>query len=937
VKVKSPGAVPVDGLRYDAFISYSRSDVAFAMKVQAALKAREHTAWLDVKYIPGGEDWADRIEREIARCKSFIFIVTERSLVSRACGEELRQAVELKKKIIPIRHGAEPDSDLPPALEKREWVFLRTAEEFDRGIARLVEALDVDLEWRDQLTDLAERALRWAAGGGEVLRGSDLRSAEHCLATQTSHAQQLTTQQTDYILASRRARGRAQRNRLAAVVVALVATTSAAVIAVIQREAARTETRRAQAALLAIQAPQTNDPQLASLQAVGAYELGHTVDTRSAVLGQFNAARRGLPLTGQYGQVLALAFTPKTDTIMSGSTGGTFASWNTQSQRRVALFRVGGTDPNGNQANSVVDVAVATRAPIAAVATDKIVVWNVSTRRPVGRPLNVTVAPAYQSHTIAVSPDGTELAYATSGYASDTIHLWSITKQLPIGMPIRLAGPAGVDALAFSPSGRTVAAAVEGPPTGLHFYDVADQRQVAVIPAGTDQMACLTFSPTGHEVATCDGSTIRLYDPASRREIGSPLTGHIGTVLDAAFSPDGKALASAGTDATIRLWDGTRQVQTAVLAAGNSTGQSSVAFSPDGTTLASGSASGAIQLWTVVPREVGRPLTGQQGKIAAISFSPDQQTIASGSWNGTVRLWTVKTHQLLTELTGDSQAVSGVAFAPNGGVLGAAGASGLRFWRFPGLRPLHNQIPSDPLGGLAFVRQGADYVTAPDGGEAGGFVYVTNLLTLRRVLTMSSSDQTDFGVNDLVTSPNGRLVAIASDDGIRLWSIGAGHQVGRVFGGQNIQAVAFSRDGRLLASGGNDDTVRLWNVADRKELGTAMRGGSGAVNAVAFTPDGKTIVSGDDDGSVQMWDVATYREEGPPLTAHSSSVTSVAVSPDGKLVAAGYLDGTVRLWSNYDMTTYLRALCAAVDPRRAARLWKANEASIPQPRCPPGG
>ena len=378
-------------------------------------------------------------------------------------------------------------------------------------------------------------------------------------------------------------------------------------------------------------------------------------------------------------------------------------------------------------------------------------------------------------------------------------------------------------------------------------------------------------------------------------------------------------------------------MQTAVLHAGNGTGQSSVAFSPDGTTLASGSDGGAIQLWTVVPREVGRPLTGQQGKIAAITFSPDQQTIASGSWDGTVRLWNVKTHHLKADLRGDLDPVSGVAFTPNGGVLGAAGATGLRFWTLPGLRPLHRDIPSDPLGGLAFVRQGAAYVTAPDAGEAGGFVYETNLLTLRHMLAMSSADQTDFNVNDLVATRDGRLVAIASDDGIRLWSLRAGHEVGGVFGGENIQAVAFSRDDRLLLSGARDGTVRLWKVADRKEIGTAMRGSMGAVNAVAFTPDGKTIFSGGDDGTVQMWDVATHREVGPPLTAHSSSVTSVGVSGKGDLVAAGYADGTARIWSNYDMTTYVRALCTEVDPRRAARLWNQNESSIPEPSCPPDG
>ncbi|HLO28590.1 MAG TPA: TIR domain-containing protein, partial [Anaerolineales bacterium] len=154
-------------------------------------------------------------------------------------------------------------------------------------------------------------------------------------------------------------------------------------------------------------------------------------------------------------------------------------------------------------------------------------------------------------------------------------------------------------------------------------------------------------------------------------------------------------------------------------------------------------------------------------------------------------------------------------------------------------------------------------------------------------------------VDSVAFSPDGKILASGGGDNkIILWDVGTGQPIGQPLKKHRnwIRSLAFAPDGKILASGGNDGSVILWDLKTSQPIGQPLKAKKGVVSSVAFTPDGKILASGHADGTLILWDVRTHQPLGQPLRGHTSWISSLAISPDGKTLASGSEDHTIILW-----------------------------------------
>ncbi|MBN2089403.1 AAA family ATPase [candidate division KSB1 bacterium] len=157
-------------------------------------------------------------------------------------------------------------------------------------------------------------------------------------------------------------------------------------------------------------------------------------------------------------------------------------------------------------------------------------------------------------------------------------------------------------------------------------------------------------------------------------------------------------------------------------------------------------------------------------------------------------------------------------------------------------------------------------------------------------------DIDEWGVNSIKFSPDGKLLASASDYEVTIWNVFSGKQI-RSFKEHLLETfdVAFSSDGKLIASASADSTIQIWEVSSGKKIGTLL-GHTGDVLSLAFNPCKKILVSASSDSTICLWDLLTLKKLST-LIGHTASVTSVAFSQDGQMVVSGSMDTTVRVWN----------------------------------------
>ncbi len=542
---------------------------------------------------------------------------------------------------------------------------------------------------------------------------------------------------------------------------------------------------------------------------------------------QVRTSRTGYKRSG----VSWLAFTPDGKTLLSLGLDHTIRVWDIatgKEQRRIA-------NVSGYRAALSRDGKI-----IAAVVGDigngkaEVVLWETNTAKEIRRlPYTGWI------DCVVISPDGTMLA-AGSGPEGDRKSPWKrpedvVLRQLGTGRTIQtLRGhTGGIYTCAFSPDGKTlVSSSVDGT---LRLWDVKRGKELGKIGEGRIELVRMLFSPDGKTLLTQmlgndEVHTIRFWDIASRKEVRR-FGGHQSRVGVLVFSSDSRLLASGSYDSTVAVWDVPQRRERHYLSApyNRVTG---VAFSADGAEVCSGSFGGSVY-----SREAK---TGKQLRSFDIVGGGDWVAVAPGgkvlaTWRSRdkmVRLWDRRSGKELRSLNPLGYNVNAVEFSADGRLVAVGGCP-----------------PGD------------------DESRNAAAVTIWDVATGRRLHQFSQGHD----ARVLAFSADGRTLAVGYEETkVRIWEVATGGERLSFNHGGLSTALAISPDGMLLAtakdapergrgytpsSSKDEQKVWLWDALTGTRL-HHLTGHTGPVTSLAFSPNGRLLASGSSDTTVLLWDAA---------------------------------------------------------------------------------
>lgn len=530
-----------------------------------------------------------------------------------------------------------------------------------------------------------------------------------------------------------------------------------------------------------------------------------------------------------------------------------------------------------------------------------------------GKPLDLLPqTDSTSAFAFAYSPDGTTIARAIN---DSKVGFWDVTTKQRIGTLTKYGHH--ITAIAYAPDGTRIVSGNSD--NAVRVWDTTTMQRIGTLSGyHTGGVTAVAYAPDGTTIATGSGwrnnkdITVQLWD-ASTGKRKAKLAGHTKRITAIVYSPDGITIATASRDSTVRLWDADmgkhkttlkhRQGVNAALPWNrDANAVNAIVYSPDGNTIATGTQNGKVRLWDARTGRLKTKFTAHAFGVTSIAYSPDSHTIATVS-DGAAELWDGQTGKHRATITKHSR-ITPLAYSSDGNTIATGEPGGFGLWDAKrGKRKTVTTLKGTPT---VYSPEGNTIATEENWNDT---VQLWDAKTGKRKTTLKHTNliyllftDREYDISFVVFSPDGNTVVTVGeyythDEGtIYLWHVRTGKRK-IIYEGDNYHSVvAFSPDGRTIASGDLGGKIRFWNPVTGELKATITTQHTSGVKSLVYSPDGKTIaISKRNTNVVRLWDIATG-ENTITLTGHTGEVSAIAYAPDGRTIATGSRDRTVRLW-----------------------------------------
>jgi WD40 repeat protein len=481
-----------------------------------------------------------------------------------------------------------------------------------------------------------------------------------------------------------------------------------------------------------------------------------------------------------------LAYGPDGKVILGSGADGNIYIWNSADGSLVQSL-----EGNGNPVRTM-QISPNGQLVVAGSEDKTLSMWNVSSGI---RFLSIT-AHYKPVNIVTISPDS---KIAASASDDNTFILWDTTN----GKQIRLTSvQSGVRGLAFTRDGAGI---VTGEQNGtISLWDIATGKLSKTVGKVPGEINSLAFNADGSLMAI-GANSLHVWRPSDDALV-APFKGFTNAITCLAFNPDAGLLAAGNLDGKISVWSPKENAEKAVLE-GHVGSINTLAFSPDGRFLASGGVDNNIIIWDVASGQKVYMIRGHSGGVRSVAFNIDGSRLAStGGWvDITLKMWDMSTGNGLYNITGFTKGDIELAERKGTNTLASAGGDGIiRIWNFDS-RELIATIEkhSRAVRSIVFSQDGGYMASSSEDGnsyvwETNGWTMVKNLLTK--------------GSNSLAFTSENQVLAVGGE-GIEFWSTTSGSMLTDISGtpGTTVK-LALSNDGKVLAAGSTDGTIRLYGI-----------------------------------------------------------------------------------------------------------------------------